>query len=270
MCKKAIFTVAAIALGLLVLGQTRLGHKVFGLAELAWSKIGCKVNNSVPLDWEISRIEKEIAKLEKEKAKHFDKLAQEVVAVEKMKRDVGNVRAELEKQKANLVQMRQDLNAKTEHIVYNGHAFPRSRVEVKFSQDWKSYQVAEKGLEVKEKMLKQKQEYVEAYKAKIDTIKTTCDSLRTEVARLRTELEEVRVSQNQCKVQIDDSRLGEIKKSLAEVQERVDVMKKKAELQGHFSNSNVTIPVETKVEANKALEEFDSRFGDTKVSSEDK
>jgi chromosome segregation ATPase len=272
MCRKAIFTSIAIALGLLVLSQTRVGSKVFGLAELAWNKIGIKVNKSVPIEWEIGRIDNEIAKLEKDIRKHFDVLAEEKVKVKNMQKEVELVRTNLKDRLRALEVMRTDLSDKTQKVIfYNDKEYTRSQVETKFAQDWKSYQVAEKNLEVKEKLLKQKQVHVEAFKGEIESFQTTRDTLRTEVLRLRTELAEVQATQNQCKVQVDGSRLADIKASLADVQNRIDVLKEKSALEGRFSNSNITIPVENKVEVNKALEEFETRFGDrTKVAADDK
>jgi len=262
MCKKAIFTSAAIALGLLVLSQTRVGNKVCGLAELAWGKIGSSMNKAVPIDVEISLIENEIRKLEGDVKKNFDALAQEMVAADSMKKEVETVRANLKDRLQALEIMRRDLKSNTQKIIYGEREYTRSQVENKFAADWRSFEVAEEGLKVKEKMLGQKQSHVEAFKAKIDSIQTKRDELRTRVLKLKTEVEEVRAAQAQCKFNLDDSRLGNIEESLSSVQNRLNVMKKRAELEGRFANSTVDVPVETKVESNKAQEAFDRRFSD--------
>jgi len=262
MCKKAIFTSAAVALGLLVLSQTRFGHKVTGLAELAWNKVSNCVSRSVPLDVEINLIENEIGKMDRDVKKNFDSLAQEMVAYEEMKKEVDLVRTNLQKRMQVLERMRRDLKNESAKIVYDNREVSRSQLENKFTQDWNSFKVSQEGLKVKEKLLQQKQDHVEAFKAKIDAIQNEREALKTQVLKMKTELEELRATQAQCKVQVDDSRLGSIKDSLNNVQHRISVLKKKAELEGRFANSTITVPVEAKIEANKALDEFDSRTGD--------
>jgi len=265
MCKKAVFTTVAVALALLVLGQTRAGYKLFGLAELAWNKIGINANKSVPLDWEIARIENEITKIERDIKKNFDALAQEFVSTENLKKDVELVRANLKDREQPLKEMRRKLETDAQHISFANRDYNRSQFEGKFTREWNSYVVAKKDLELKEKQLGQKQDHVEALKAKIESIKNARDDMKIEVARLKTELEEVRTSQNRCKVQIDDSRLARIKADLAEVQDRIKVQKKRAELEAQFNTTPGTVATEdnnNKLEVNKAKEGFDSAFGE--------
>src|SRR5262245_27161083 len=128
MCRKAIFASIAIALGLLVLSHTRAGNKIFGLAELAWSKIGIKFNKAVPIDWEISRIDNEITKLDKDIKRHFDTLAEESVKSERMKKDVEVARTNLKDRLQVLEIMKRDLKANTQKIMYNDREYTRSQV----------------------------------------------------------------------------------------------------------------------------------------------
>jgi len=270
MCKKAIFTSAAVALALLVLSQTRVGNKMFGLAELAWNKIGSSMNKAVPIDVEISLIENEIRKLEGDVRKNFDNLAQEMVAAEAMKKEVDVVRANLKDREKALAMMRRDLKSDAQTITYDDREFTRAQLENKFAADFRSYEVAEEGLKVKEKLLAQKTNHLAAFKAKIEAVQNERDELRTRVLKLKTEVEEVRAAQAKCKINVDDSRLGAIKESLSNVQNRLNVMKKKAELEGHFANdTSLDIPVEKKVQNDKAVEAYDKRFqSNDKVSVE--
>lgn len=262
MCKKAIYTSIAVALALFVIGQTKLGYKLFGLAELAWNKVGNSATKSVPLDWEISRIENEIGKLEHDVKKNFDSLAQELVATENLKNDVETARVALQKKEPALQEMRMKLEGKTQKVSFNNHDYTRPQFESKFAREWNSYVVAKKEVAVKEKQLQQKQEHTEALKAKIESIKNVKEDLRTEVARLKTELEEVRTSQNRCKIQIDDSRLSRIKADLREVQDRVNVQKKMADLEAQFNGDPIAEVENSNLEVQKAKEAFDSQFGE--------
>jgi len=270
MCKKAIFTTVAVALGLFVLSYTKFGYKMCGLAELAWNKAGTSVTKSVPLDWEISRIENEVTKLERDIKKNFDALAQEMVATENLKKNVETARTNLTTNEVKLKDMRVALDSKTQKISFDNRNYTKPELEGKFTREWNKFKVAQKEIDVREKQLSQKQEHIDALKAKIESIKNVREELRTEIADMKTELERVRTTQNKTKIQFDDSRLSRIQGDLADVKGRLDVMKKRAELEANF---NGTTPAETtetnNLEVQKAKEAFDNQFGD-KVNAEPK
>jgi chromosome segregation ATPase len=266
MCKKIGVATVAVVLGLALLGFTKPGHKLFSHLELAWNKTAVGVNSSVPLDWEIDRITQEIDNLTLDVKKNFSVVASEEVAIERLRRDVTNTKANLEKQKEGILLMKSKLESGAETVSIAGRDFPASRVHEKLSQDWESFKAAEAALKAKEKLIDQKQVLVDNANAKIASMKAQQDKMRTEVARMKADLEAARLAQTQSEVQIDDSRLAGIKSSMADVQDQISKMKKEAELQGHFTTHQ--IPVEEAVQSANALNEIEQRFGGKKVASD--
>jgi DNA repair exonuclease SbcCD ATPase subunit len=259
MLKKLGIASAALLVGLLVVTQTRVGQKLYGLGELAVNKLFTCADKSIPLDVEIDRIASEVDKLDKDIVRSFDTLAVELRDVEKLKKDVEDLRTNLSGRLTALDRMNRDLKKGDTEIVYQGQTYPASRIQEKFAQDWRSYKVSEEHLKVKEKLLAQKQTHVDAIRTKINNMRDVKEQLKTELARLKTELEAVRLAQTQAPVQIDDSRLAHIRGSINEVKDRIRELQIKVELQGQVAND--PIPVEAQIEADKAVEEFNARFG---------
>jgi peptidoglycan hydrolase CwlO-like protein len=258
MCKKLGIASVALLAGLLVVTQTKVGQKIYGLGELAVNKLFCGANKQVPLDWEIDRIGAEVDKLDKDIAKNWDTLAAELVVVEKLKKDTEELRTNLNGRLAALERMNRDLKNGETEVVYLGHKIPAGRVQEKFAQDWKSYKAAEEHLKAKEKLLGHKQTHVNAVRSKIDNMRTVKDQLKTELARLKNELEAVRLAQTQTTIEVDDSRLAHIRGSINEVKDRIRELQIKVELTGKTASD--PIPVEAQIEADKAVEEFNNRF----------
>jgi chromosome segregation ATPase len=266
MCKKIGVATVAVVLGLALLGFTKQGRWLFSHAELACSKAGVGVNNMVDLDWEIDRINQEINNLTLDVKKNFSVVASEEVAIERTRREVTTLKANLEKQKEGILLMKGKLDSGAETVSIAGHDFPAARVHEKLSQDWEAFKSAESALKAKEKLVEQKQALVDAANAKIAAMKAQQDKLRTDVARMKAELEEARLAQTQSEVQIDDTRLSSIKSSMADVQDQISKMKKEAELQGHFTTRQVN--VDEAINSVNALNEIEQRFGGKKVAAD--
>jgi peptidoglycan hydrolase CwlO-like protein len=259
MCKKLGIASAALLVGLLVVTQTRVGQKLYGLGELAVGKVFNGASKQVPLDWDIDRIANEVDKLDKDIARNWDTLAPEMVVVENLKKELEELRTNLTDRLEALNRMNHDLKSGDTEVVYLGQKYQVSQLQEKFAKDWKAFRTAEEHLKAKEKLLGHKQAHVTAIKAKIDNMRNVKDQLKTELARLKNELEAVRLAQTEVTVEVDDSRLAHIRGSLSEVKDRIRELQIKVELQGKSASN--PIPVEAQIEADKAVEEFNTRFG---------
>jgi chromosome segregation ATPase len=266
MCKKIGFATFAVVLGLALLGFTKHGRWLFSHGQLAFHKAGIGVSDQVPLDWEIDRINQEIDNLTLDVKKNFSIVASEEVAIERTRREVSTIKANLENRKDGILLMKAKLETGATTVSIAGKEFTAARVHEKLSQDWEAYKSAEAALKAKEKLVEQKEVLVENANAKIVAMKAQQDKLRTEVARMKAELEEARLAQTQSEVQIDDSRLAGIKASMADVQDQISRMKKEAELQGHFTTRQIN--VEDAVQSVNALNEIEQRFGGKKVAAD--
>jgi DNA repair exonuclease SbcCD ATPase subunit len=267
MCKKVGIAVGAVVLGLAVLMFLKPHSKLASLADWTWTSVTSAVDNSVPLDVEIDRINLDITRLSDDIKANFSKVAQDEVAISRLKKEIDTTRQNLVKDEAAILRMKKDVDSGVDPIVYAGERFSRDKVVTKLSQDWESFKSAEATLKAKEKLLEHRQAQVEANNAKIKEMAALQDKLRTEVARLKAELEVARLAQVRSQVQVDDTRLANIKSSIQDVQDRIDVMKKDAELQGNFANLP-QIPVDKELKSASALDEISQRYGSNKVAAD--
>jgi chromosome segregation ATPase len=267
MVKKIAIVAVAVLAGLFLLNKTNLGS----YAGLAWKKVRTSANNQVPLEFEIERVRHEVAKLGPDMRQHLSAIATEEVAVENLREDVSNTRAQLAKQKETVLTMKRDL-AKADagnvtYVTYGDRKWSVSRVRDKLARDWASYKRCEEGLQSKEKLLEVKEEALAAARDQLAAMKDKKAQLEVQVAQLEAELKTLRVAQTRSDFQLDDSRLARINASVAQIHDRLRILKKEQDLRGQFAN-DLEIPVEKAVKTADVIKEIDEHFGkDGKVAA---
>jgi len=242
----AVVTGLAVAL----FGFTKAG----GLAEVAWNKLCGVANSAVPIETELDRIELQVKAITDDIKASNSAVIKEEVATERLRIEVAGTKDALDKRLEELTKMNAALESGETFVKIGSQNFPVEKVRAKFSQDWASFKSAKAALEAKEKLIEQKQKQLDTAKARIDEMKAQQDQLRTTVAKMRADLEAAKLAQAQSPVQVDESRLAEIKKSSAEVQDRINVLVREAELQGQPAVAEPT--VEDALKNAKAEDEF--------------
>jgi multidrug efflux pump subunit AcrA (membrane-fusion protein) len=243
MFKKLGLTALVLVVGIVLLGHTKVGRYLWSWVPVAADNVSSAFKAQITPEMELKRIKGEIGRLDGDIKRNFSKVAQAEVETDAFADEVKTAKANLDGRVKYLAKLDKEAN------------------DALFSREWDTYKIAEATLASKEKLLKQKQELVRLAKAKLDAMIAERDQLTTRVADLETKLEELRLAQTQCPVQVDDSRLGEIKTSLNEVDKQVKVMKKEVEFQSNFAPQEPT-KVEVQVKGAQAREEFRARFGD--------
>lgn len=256
MCKKLAVAVAAIFAGLIVLQWTGLNS----YTSTAWSKLKGHAKAGVPLEFEIERVRNEVAQLVPDMKKNFSVIAEEMVAVENLQKDIAVTRSNLDKNRQNLLTMKEDLKKGTASIVYDGRPYSSDRVREKLERDYASFKVAEAELRTKEQLLEAKERSLEAAREQLASLKTQKHELEIQVAQLEAELKTVRLAQTKNTVQFDDSQLARCKATLAEIRDRLNVEKKASELEATYTSD--PIPVDKKAKpANELIKEIETHLG---------
>jgi chromosome segregation ATPase len=255
MCKKFGIAALGIVLGLGLLSMTAVGRKVGGLFSTLCHRAATTANNAIPLDLEIERLEREVTALTHDIDQNHNTLAEEMVAVKRLKTNIEVAQKNLKDRLAGLELMNKELESARSLVAVRD----RERLEAKFARDWEGYKAAETNLKSQEALLEQKQELVDAARAKIDAMRSQQEQLKLKLAELRTNLEQVRLAETQAAIPVDEGRLSDIKKDIANVEDRLEVQKYKLDLRGQAATE--PLPIEEKVKLQKAREEFKNRFG---------
>jgi DNA repair exonuclease SbcCD ATPase subunit len=265
MCKKIGIAVLAVVAGLFILNNTRLGS--YGWT--AWNKAKKTAKAQVPLEFELERVRQQVGQLVPDMKQNLTKIAEEIVAVENMREEIAVTKTNLNKQKDAVRAMTDELKSGNERIVFNHRTYNRSRIAEKLASDLKSCQRCEEELKVKEQMLDNREKALDSEREKLASMRQQKQELEVAISKLEADLKAVRLAQTKSKFAIDDSRLSQIKASLAEIQTRLRVEAVANDLHGEFANDPAVKP-ETKGKSTAdVLKEAEAYLGGNTESKKD-
>jgi hypothetical protein len=234
--KKKLGILALIVLaGLFVFHRTNLGSYVC----TAWANVTQGVKRQVPLEFEVDRIRHEIAHLDDDMRAQLSPIAEEMATVKTLRRKVQVTRFNLKNEKASLLALTRQLESGTKFISTGDEEYSAEDMKAKLTSDFAAYQRCEAELKSQEQLLAAKEQSLKAVRDQLASMKTLKRDLEVQLAQLEAELKTVRLAQTKDKYQLDDSRLSDIKASLADIEHRLNVERAKTELNGHFASPAV-------------------------------
>jgi len=256
MLKKLLIAVVAVAIGLTVVKSTKVGS----LMRVKWSEATAWCNKQIPVETEIARLRDEISRLGNDTKGHCQVIAEEMVAVDNLKREIGEGEAKLEKQKKKVTAMRDALNEGGNKLVVLGEEkYPRVRVEKQLGRDFDLYKTCEAQLTAKKKLLESRQECLAKAREQLTAMQDTRRDLEVQVSQLEAEYNTLKVTQTKSKFALDDSSLSKVKEGVQALRNRIAAAQKEAALQAEFTDGPINVG--DTVKAKDLLKQIDEHFG---------
>jgi chromosome segregation ATPase len=259
MFKKMAIAALAVVAGLFILNTTYFGS----YAKTAWKKAKSAANHQVPLEFKIETLRNEIAQLIPDMRKNISALAEEIVAVDKLQREVTEVRANLGLQKDNLRAMKEALQTGDTRVDFRGTNYPVDKLKTRLDREFNTCKQREKDLEVKEAMLEARRDKLAADRDQLEGMKSQKAQLELRVQQLDTELRTLRAVQTRSRVQFDDSRLARIKNELSHLEDQLKVERTASDLLSTWQPDG-DIRVESQAKSSdQIIKEVDDYLGDS-------
>lgn len=258
MLKKFAIAAVVVGAGLGLLHATGLNS----YTSTAFSKVRGTFKKSVPLEFELERLRHEVAQLIPEMKQSFSRIADEMVAVENLDKEIKSSTTALAKQKQVLLAMTRDLESGKKLISYDGREYSADRVARRLERDWATYKNGEAEVKSKQDLLDAKQTALDATKERLSSIRVQKQELEVEIAKLEADLKTVRLAQTKNQFHFDDSRLARCKAAVQEMKNRLTAEKYASDLANQFGNE--IVPVEKKVQpTSQIIHEIRAHFGDS-------
>jgi chromosome segregation ATPase len=255
MLKKLLIAVVAVAIGLTVVKSTKLGS----LMRVKCNEATAWFNKQVPVPDEIARLRLEIARLGDDTKGHCQVIAEEMVAVDNLKREVSETEAKLAQQKKKITAMRDALaDGGTQKVVLGEDTYPRVRVEKQLARDFDAYKNCEAQLAAKKKLLESRQECLAKAREQLAAMQDTRRDLEVQVSQLEAEYNTLKVTQTKSKFALDDSGLSKVKEGVQALRNRIDAARHEADLRGEFGEGPINVDT---VKTKDLLKEIDNHFG---------
>jgi chromosome segregation ATPase len=251
---------AALSAGALYLA---FGTSAPSYVKTAFHKARHVAKDSVPIQFEIERARQEIANLEPAILNNREELARAEVDVEHLEREITAVKGNLAKEKAAMVALRDGLS--TGDLKLAGHvSYTAEEVKAELAGRLDHYRNVSKILANKQETLKARQKAVFAARQKLAEMANQKRQLATQLEMIQARLQQIEATQDKNEFNFDDSALSRAKQSVADLEKRLEVKARVAEMEGRFSGASYP-----ELEPGRdVIKEIDAEFNGPEAGSE--
>jgi chromosome segregation ATPase len=255
MFKKAILG-AALSAGALYLAFGTSAPSYVRTA-LCWGRDSAK--NAVPPQFAIERARGEIANLEPAIRNNIEALARAEVDVEHLDREILAVRDNLAGEKKAILAMRESLESGDFRLAGHGRVrYTVEEVKADLVRRLDHYNRVTKILEEKEATLKARQKAVVAARKQLTEMAAQKQALLTKLEGIEAQLKMIEATKATNEFDFDDSALARAKQSVSELEKRLEVLARAAEMEGRFVDSGIPVNLEP---GRDVVKEIDDQFG---------
>jgi septal ring factor EnvC (AmiA/AmiB activator) len=253
MIKKGVVG-AALGAGALYLA---FGTSAPSYVRTAFHKVRDNVKHSTPLPFEIDRARDQIAELEPAIKENIENLARALVEVEHLDRDIAQTRSNHDNEKRTLTALRTSLDTGDFKLAGNV-TYTADEVKSELKHRWDHYKQVSDLLKDKEETLKAKQKSVVAARQQLQQMANAKQALATKLAAIEARLKAIQATKDSNEFNFDDGAVARAKASVAELEKRLDVMTRTAEMEGRYADSGIPVIIEP---SRDFLKEMDAEFG---------
>jgi len=232
-----------------------------GAIHTAIRRVHAKIDQQVPPEFELARIRDQIAQLTPDMYRNISRIAEEMVAVETLKTKVDNLTDKLTDSKTELAALTSAIESGNARVNFGGREIPVTQVKTKLN----TCKNLERELAHTKKIYEAKKAGVDTARQQLTVLREQKQQLEELAAKYEADLKELALQQMRKKVQLDDSRLAEIKQSLENLRERIDVARTTADLTEEFK-ANTLITEKKPVATTDVVDEAREYLG-TKVEA---
>jgi chromosome segregation ATPase len=252
MVKKGLLG-AALSAGALFLV---FGTSAPSYVRTGFHKIRHNVKAGVPVQFEIDRARDEIANLEPAIIENREMLARAEVDVEHLEADIAATRSNLAVEKRELLSLREGFQNGDLRLAGHTSITP-DEIRTELASRLDHYRAVTKRLEDQEGTLKSRQKAMQAGRVQYANLITAKKNLTAKLEGIEAKLKMIEATQGKNEFTFDDSALSRAKQTVADLEKRLEVKARMAEMEGRFSETGGLILEPSR----DVVREIDAEFG---------
>jgi chromosome segregation ATPase len=255
MLKKAVVG-TALSAGALYLA---FGTSAPSYVRTAFCRVRHNAKDAVPVQFEIDRARGEIANLEPAIKDNIETLARAEVDVEYLDREIAMTQENLAGEKKAMLALRGKLESGDFRLAGRHHVnYTAEEVKADLARRFDHIKHVTKNLEEKEATLKAKQKAIVAARKQLTEMAAQKQLLLTKLAGIEAHLKMIEATKATNEFDFDNSALARAKQSVADLEKRLEVLDRRAEMEGRFVDSGIPVSLEP---GRDIVKEIDDEFG---------
>jgi chromosome segregation ATPase len=240
---------------------------VFGTAAPSYVKTAFHKGRQIAKDavnpqFDIDRARNQIADLKPMIEQNIETLARAEYEAENLEREIIAVQANLDGEKKAMLSLRDTL--KTGDFRLAGHvADTADEVKANLAHRLDHFTFASDLLKTKQAELKAKRKTIKAAYEQLETLKSQKTTLLTKLDNIEAQLRLIEANQAKNEFHFDGSALANVKQTVAELEEKLEVLAKKAQMEGRYFDELNGTTSSTYVDPSRDLvKEVDDAIGE--------
>jgi len=255
MVKKGLLG-AALGTGALFLV---FGTSAPSYVKTAFHRLRQSAKEAVNPQFDIERARQDIESLKPMFDQNKETLARAEVEAEHLEREVGTIQANLDRAKQTILALQHKL--KTGDFRLTGHS-PDAALEAKseLAHRLDHFDYTSDLLHQKQETLKAKRKIIEAAHQQLENLRTQKSTLLAKLANIEARLRMIEATQSKNEFNFDGTALSRAKETITELENRLDVMARRAEIEGRYGDLDQ--PSTPYVDPHRdVVKEVDEKFG---------
>lgn len=226
MCKKLLMVAVVGAIAFAALK----GTKAFNYAKSEVASVGEWVDSQIPTEKKIQQLRKEVKQLDKDIDKAQTALVSEIVDVERLAKDVANMKGEVATEEKKVLAIGAKLKDATEKVSYGRFTVSPDEAKNLLASDVKRVSSRKNTVSSMEQTLNSRERIKDALQKQVEGLRRNKVELVVAIDKLEAEFKVLQYQQIESKFQTDDSRLAGVKQSLRDLQRDVDIQRQKLKM----------------------------------------
>jgi hypothetical protein len=254
--------------GLGLLGGMLFGKDIISYARSSAKGVRAAVKDSVPIEFELRRARDLLEEIIPEMQANIRVIAQEEVEVAALKGEIAKQKEGLNDEQSKIKTLRVALEQPRVQYAFAGRNYSHDEVKHDLAARFERFKESEVVLASKVQVLESRERSLDGARQQLAKTGSQKRILESRIEALTGQYRLVRAASTGSKLQMDDSKLAQTEKLIAQIQKRLDVAERVLAAESKFVQS---IPVDTVVESDLVAQVddyFDSR-GRTQQSDKD-
>ncbi len=231
--KPVKFIVLTAAGGLLV-GGAIFGRDVFSYISSSASSVRLAVKESVPVEFQLRRARDLVNDIVPEMQANVKLIAQQEVEIDSLKNDIDESRKQIADERQRVAMLRNSLNSADVSFTFDDVAYSRPHIKQDLARRFDGLKEAEVVLGGKQRLLENRQKSLQAAMQALERTRSQKAMLESQIASLEGQNQLVKAAAIGTGFQLDDSKLAQSEKLIAEIKKQLDVAERVLAHQSQF------------------------------------
>ena len=258
---ESMFSLKKVALGAsaLLLVFSLFGSTLSSYISTGVGIVSENVKSSVPVEFEIQRLQDLITEINPEINKNLRMINEEKVEIAKLDDQITTAEERQLKSEVAIVRLRDDLLTGKSYFVYASHRYSADQVKTDLSNRVDRYDTEQATLDHKKQIREARQTSLDAAEKKITQMREMKRQLEATVEKLKAQKEMNEVAKAGSEFNFDDSKLGQAKELAKEIETRLEI-ERQATSGESYSEGAIPLDEEEPV-VEDVLQKVTNRFG---------